>query len=92
MYDMDFWEVRRIIKGYRRRDWLKLQMIAECAYAAMYAMRDPNGKTAADIFPYLFKDEKGQRFPVLTEEEADELRMLIQDTNKANGQEDIVGA
>ena len=42
--------------GYRRRDRLKHQLMAECAYAAMYALRDPQGKTVADIFPQIFED------------------------------------
>ena len=57
MYDIRFWEVRRIIRGYRRRDKLKHQLLAECVYAAIYAMRDPKGKTVADLFPMLFEDD-----------------------------------
>ena len=57
LYEIDFWEVRRIIRGYRRRDKLKNQLIAECVYAAMYAMRDPKGKTVTDMFPRLFADD-----------------------------------
>lgn len=57
LYDLRFWEVRRIIRGYRKRDRLKHQLMAECAYAAMFAMRDPKGKTPRDIFPSLFQDD-----------------------------------
>jgi hypothetical protein len=57
LYDIRFWEVRRIVRGYRNRDRLKHQLMAECAYAAMFAMRDPNGKTPRDIFPSLFQDD-----------------------------------
>mgnify|MGYP003300873603 CR=1 FL=1 len=57
MYDLRFWEVRRIIRGYRRRDKLKHQLMAECVFAAIYAMRDPKGKTVADMFPMLFEDD-----------------------------------
>ena len=57
LYDLRFWEVRRIIRGYRRRDTLKHQLLAECAYAAIYAMRDPQGKTVADMFPSLFEED-----------------------------------
>ena len=70
MYDLRFWEVRRIIRGYRRRDRLKHQLMAECVFAAIYAMRDPKGKTVADIFPMLFEDdEEYENEPQITEDE-----------------------
>ena len=72
LYDIRFWEVRRIIRGYRRRDRLKHQLMAECAYAAIYAMRDPNGKTVADTFPMLFDDDDDE--PPITKEEEAELQ------------------
>lgn len=68
------WEVRRIVRGYRRRDRLKHQLMAECAWAAIYAMRDPQGKTAADLLPSLFADEEEtEPQPGISEEEAAEL-------------------
>ena len=70
LYELQYWEVLRIIKGYRRRGRLRNQLIAECTYAAMYAMRDPNGKTAKDIFPALFEDDDDDReVPEITDEE-----------------------
>lgn len=73
LYDIRFWEVRRIIRGYRRRDLLKLQLMAECVYAATFAMRDPNGKTVADMFPMLFEDD-GDEEPPITAEDVAELQ------------------
>ena len=32
-------------------------MMAECTYAAMFAMRDTKGKTVKDLFPMLFEDQ-----------------------------------
>ena len=32
--------------------------MAECTYAAMYAMRDPKGKTVKDLFPLFFEDDE----------------------------------
>jgi hypothetical protein len=57
LYDLRFWEVRRIVRGYRNRDRLKHQLMAECAFAAMFSNRDPKGKTVRDIFPSLFQDD-----------------------------------
>ena len=76
LYDLRFWEVRRIVRGYRNRDRLKHQLMAECAYAAMFAMRDPKGKTVRDIFPSLFQDDDDHSDD-LTEEECRELQDLM---------------
>ena len=65
LYDLQFWEVRRIVRGYRRRDRLKHQLMAECAYAAIFAMRDPKGKTARDLFPSIFEDDDDNDEPVM---------------------------
>ena len=80
LYDIRFWEVRRIIRGYRQRDRLKHQLIAECAYAAMYAMRDPQGKTVADMFPMLFDDDDDDE-PSISQEDIDELQADIEAIN-----------
>lgn len=77
LYDMRYWEVLRIIKGYRRRDWLKLQLMAECTYAAMYAMRDPKGMTPQKMFPELFKVEDEPEAPTITEQDAKDLQDLM---------------
>ena len=57
LYDLCFWEVRRIIRGYRKRNRLTHQLLAECVYATIHVMRDPKGKTPRDIFPSLFQDD-----------------------------------
>ena len=78
LYDMRYWEVLRIIKGYRRRDWLKLQLMAECTYAAMYAMRDPKGMTPQKMFPDLFKPEDDDTpAPEITEQDAKDLQEMM---------------
>ena len=74
MYDLRFWEVRRIIRGYRRRDKLKHQLMAECVYAAIHVMRDPKGKTVADMFPMLFDDDDDDDFGA--PEDAETVAML----------------
>jgi len=81
LYDLRFWEVRRIVRGYRRRDRLKHQLMAECAYAAIYAMRDPKGKTVADMFPQIFEDDDIDDEPPITEDEAADLQALMASMN-----------
>ena len=56
LYEIQYWEVLRIIRGYRRRGRLRDQLIAEAVYTAMHVMRDSNGKTVKDFFPMLFED------------------------------------
>ena len=82
LYDLRFWEVRRIIRGYRRRDRLKHQLIAECTYAAMFAMRDPKGKTVEDLFPMLFEEEDYD-MPDISDEEVSDLQADIVAYNAA---------
>ena len=81
LYDIRFWEVRRIIRGYRRRDTLKHQLLAECAYATIYAMRDPKGKTVADIFPMLFDDDDEDDEPPITADVVTERLQFMADIN-----------
>ena len=76
LYDIRFWEARRIIRGYRKRDRLKHQLMAECTYAAMFMMRDPKGKTAADMFPGIFDDDEDEEIP-MTEEDRDDLQDIM---------------
>jgi hypothetical protein len=65
-----FWEVRRIIRGYRKRDTLKHQLLAEVVYSTIHVMRDPQGKTVADMFPQLFKNDDDYENSPLTDEDA----------------------
>jgi hypothetical protein len=81
LYDIQFWEVRRIIRGYRNRDRLKHQLMAECAFAAIYAMRDPKGKSVKDLFPDIFEDtddEEDEPEP-LSQSDIDELQQLMRE-------------
>ena len=84
LYDLRFWEVRRIVRGYRNRDRLKHQLMAECAYAAMFAMRDPKGKTPRDIFPSLFHDDDDDATDAapIDDKEVARLRQMMREENE----------
>ena len=86
LYDICGWETHCIIRGYRKRDKLKHQLLAECAYAAIYTMRDPKGKTVADLFPQVFDDDEEDETPPITEAEAAELQAEIDAINAINHQ------
>ena len=87
LYDLRLWEIHLIVMGYRKRDRLKHQLMAECAYAATYAMRDPKGKTVADMFPQIFKDDDEEDLePQLTPEECAGLQADMDAFNAMNAQ------
>jgi hypothetical protein len=79
LYDLRFWEVDAIIKGYRRRNRLTHQLLAEIVYTTMYINRDPKGKTVEGMFPMLFEDEEEEDTPIMTKEDSDELQQLMED-------------
>lgn len=76
--------MRRIIRGYRRRDKLKHQLMAECAYAAIFATRDSHGKTVKDLFPMLFEDDDEEKHEPISQEEIDELQAEMAAMNAEN--------
>jgi hypothetical protein len=81
LYDLRFWEVDAIIRGYRRRNRLMHQLLAEIVYTTMYINRDPKGKTVEGMFPMLFEDEEEEDTPIMTKEDSDELQQLMEDLN-----------
>lgn len=81
LYELRFWEVDAIIKGYRRRNRLTHQLLAEIVYTTTYSMRDPKGKTLEGMFPMLFDDDDDSDEPIMTKEDSDELQQLMVDLN-----------
>ena len=82
LYELRFWEVDCIIKGYRRRNRLTHQLLAEIVYTTTYAMRDPKGKTLEGMFPMLFDDDDDDSDePIMTKKDSDELQQLMKDLN-----------
>ena len=87
LYELRFWEINRIIRGYRRRGRLRDQLIAEAVFAAMHTMRDSKGKTVKDFFPMLFEDpDDDDREPAepLSEEDYAYEQSLMDAWNMAN--------
>ena len=81
LYDIRFWEARRIIRGYRKRGKIFMQLLAENVYASTFAFRGSNGKTVKDYFPIFFDDNDEDIEPPLSEEEQRELEELIKNEN-----------
>jgi hypothetical protein len=57
LYDIRFWEVRRIIRGYRKRGKIFMHLLAENVFASTFAFRNPEGKKPRDMFPAIFEDD-----------------------------------
>lgn len=84
LYELSYWEVLRIIRGYRRRGRLRDQLIAEAVFAAMHTMRDSKGKTVKDFFPMLFEDPDDDIDNEITDEEIAELQAEMDAWNMTN--------
>ena len=76
LYGIKFWEARSIIRGYRKRGKIFMQLLAENVYASTFAFRGSEGKTVKDMFPSLFEDDRDMG-PGITEEEQNELLELM---------------
>ena len=76
LYGIKFWEARSIIRGYRKRGRIFMQLLAENVYASTFAFRGSEGKTVKDMFPSLFEDDRDMG-PGITEEEQNELLELM---------------
>ena len=77
LYDIRFWEARRIIRGYRKRGRIFMQLLAENVYASTFAFRGSEGKTVKDLFPTIFEDDDFEMEPAITEAEQEELQELM---------------
>ena len=90
LYDIRYWEVLRIIRGYRRRGRLRDQLIAEAVFAAMHTMRDSNGKIVKDFFPMLFEDpdDDDREASTITDDEIAELQAEMDAWNMANNKQE----
>lgn len=89
LYEIDFWEVRRIIRGYRQRDTAKLILLRLTAYFAKYATRDnKEGITPQQFFPMAFDEADKEETPPVSDDEVAQMRDMIRRINKKNGVEE----
>ena len=77
LYGIKFWEARSIIRGYRKRGKIFMQLLAENVYASTFAFRGSEGKTVKDMFPAIFDDDDYEMGPGITQEEQEELQALM---------------
>lgn len=72
---MSFWEVRRIVRGYRRRNILSYQLQRLTAYSAFFSMRDNKSRIRPqEWLPLYFDHINEMSDPTLTDEEIEEMQ------------------
>lgn len=81
LYEISFWEVRRIIRGYKRRNILTYQLLRLTAYGSMFSMRDSNGKSPTDWLPLYFDKDDEEADPPISEEEVADMVAELNDIN-----------
>lgn len=86
LYEIRFWEARRIVRGYRKRNRPIHQLLAQVIYTAKYAnpYRQNDGKTAVDMYPQYFEDDDDEDMESespITEEERQELVSIMNEMN-----------
>ena len=87
LYDLEWWEFHLIIKGYRKRDALKLQLLRIVGYSAYFSFRENKQQLGPEEWlriPALDDEEQKKRMP--TEDEVNELQELMRNINKRGDQ------
>ena len=83
LYELTWWEINSIIRGYRKRNRLTHQLLAEIVYTTTYTMRDPKGKTVVDMFSQLFEGNDEDLEPPITDDEAAQMQANMRAMNEA---------
>lgn len=83
LYDLTFWEARRIARGYQRRNRLEQQLLRLTAYMSCFAMRENKGrKTPGQWLPLPWeKDDDEYEEYVISDEEQQEILELMSNAN-----------
>lgn len=78
LFEIQYWEVQRIIRGYRRRHVLDYQLLRLNAYMSCYSMREnKSGLSPSEWLPMPFDDyDEEESAPITQEEENDLLNMM----------------
>ena len=85
LYDIRFWEARRIIRGYRRRNALQYQLQRIQAWASMFCMGNPKNVQPDELFPLYcdhFDEYNQPAAPPITKSEEEDMLALIDNENK----------
>ncbi len=71
LHEINWWEANAILRGYRKRDILKFQLLRLVAYHSFYSMRsNEDGTTPTEWLPLYFDEEDAMP----TQEEIDDMK------------------
>ena len=82
LYDITFWEAKRIIRGRRQRNILKYQLMRMNIWASMFCMGNPRNVKPDELFKLYFDDDDTNDAGI-TDEEA---QQMLEDLNAINKQ------
>ena len=82
LYDITFWEAKRIIRGRRQRNILKYQLMRMNIWASMFCMGNPRNVKPDELFKLYFDDDETNDAGI-TDEEA---QQMLEDLNAINRQ------
>ena len=82
LYDITFWEAKRIIRGRRQRNILKYQLMRMNIWASMFCMGNPRNVKPDELFKLYFDDDDTNDAGI-TDEEA---QQMLEDLNAINRQ------
>ena len=89
LYEMEYWEIVLIIRGYRRRNVLQYQLQRLQIFASTFAFAgNKDNKRPEDLAPCYFDYYKDMGDEPITEEEQNELLDEINDLNKQQEQKE----
>lgn len=83
LYDITFWEAKRIIRGRRKRNILKYQLMRMNIWASMFCMGNPRNVKPDELFKLYFDDDDEMNDAGITDEEA---QQMLEDLNAINKQ------
>lgn len=83
LYDITFWEAKRIIRGRRQRNILKYQLMRMNIWASMFCMGNPRNVKPDELFKLYFDDDDITNDAGITDEEA---QQMLEDLNAINRQ------
>ena len=83
LYDITFWEAKRIIRGRRQRNILKYQLMRMNIWASMFCMGNPRNVKPDELFKLYFDDDDVTNDAGITDEEA---QQMLEDLNAINRQ------
>lgn len=83
LYDITFWEAKRIIRGRRQRNILKYQLMRMNIWASMFCMGNPRNVKPDELFKLYFDDDDVSNDAGITDEEA---QQMLEDLNAINRQ------